>query len=104
MSLRSGTPKEFRLAYILRVKEARRRSGLTQKQIAELLKVPQPSYAKYESTQHSRLLPHDLVAPFCQICACSIAWLISGVDDAPLSQHALRSQVPIRAAELRTSA
>ena len=40
MSLRSRTIKEYRLAYILRVKEARRRSGLTQKQIAELLRVP----------------------------------------------------------------
>ena len=29
MSLKSGTSKEYRLAYILRVKEARRRSGLT---------------------------------------------------------------------------
>ena len=90
MSQRSRTPKEYRLAFVMRVKEARRRTGLTQEQIAELLQIPQPTYAKYESAnrQHGRLLPHDLVAPFCRACGCSVAWLISGVANTPLSEHA----------------
>ena len=90
MSQRSRTPKEYRLAFVMRVKEARRRTGLTQEQIAELLQIPQPTYAKYESAnrQHGRLLPHDLVAPFCRACGCSVAWLISGVANTALSEHA----------------
>ena len=82
---RSRTPKEYRLAFALRVKEARSRTGLTQVQIAELLQIPQQTYAKYESLQHSRLLPHDLVEPFCRACACSIEWIISGADDTSLA-------------------
>jgi hypothetical protein len=73
----------------MRVKESAV-DGATQEQIAELLQIPQPTYAKYESAnrQHGRLLPHDLVAPFCRACGCSVAWLISGVANTPLSEHA----------------
>jgi DNA-binding XRE family transcriptional regulator len=61
--MRSST--DFRDAFIFRVRNARKASGLTQAKIAALLEIDQGTYKMYETRS---MLPHDLIPRFCIAC------------------------------------
>ena len=64
------TNSDFNSAgFVRRVKEAREAMGWTQAVMADLLEIPLERYKKYE---HRLLLPHYLVAKFCELTGCDI--------------------------------
>lgn len=79
---RQGTSASIRTAIIGRTKEARRRSGLSQEEMAKALTeasgrhISPDTYRKWEK---AALLPHDLLVPFCDIARCDMFELLTGV-------------------------
>lgn len=66
--------------FILRTRWAREASGLTQYEIATLLQIEQPLYAKYENRS---MLPHRLMEAFCLATRIDLTWLIAEKGRGP---------------------
>jgi transcriptional regulator with XRE-family HTH domain len=66
---------EFNRGFIRRVKESREAMGWTQAFMAESLGIQLERYKKYEQRS---LLPHHLIAGFCELTGCDIHYLLSG--------------------------
>ncbi len=60
---RPSTPKQYRDAFIERVKSARIMSTKSKQAIADELKVPLDTYRTWEKRT---LLPHHMIIPFCE--------------------------------------
>ena len=73
----SDSKEEHRKAFVRRVREAREGVGLTQTDMASLLGVSQPTYAKYET--RNTMVPLYLIKRFCLACDVTIDWLVTGV-------------------------
>jgi transcriptional regulator with XRE-family HTH domain len=71
----AGTETEFKQSFLRRVQSARMAAALTQRQMAELLGIPQDKYKHYESRT---LLPHHLIGRFCTVCQVDPNWLMTG--------------------------
>jgi transcriptional regulator with XRE-family HTH domain len=71
---------EFDNSFVRRVKEAREAMGWTQAFMAESLGIPLERYKKYEQRS---LLPHYLIARFCQLTSCDIHYLMTGEHRPP---------------------
>ena len=65
----------FRAEFINRTKEARVQAGLTQQEMADILKTDQGTYKQYETRS---VLPHRHVAAFCAATHVSASWLFTG--------------------------
>lgn len=85
------TPTTYRKAFVQRVKAARIRSGKTSQDVAHSLGIPKDTYLRYETRT---LLPHHLVAAFCQLTGEEVTWLVTGArlrhDGDPDSELARR--------------
>lgn len=66
-------PSVFKAAVFVRIQEARKKSGLTQDDVAEMLGMRQSKYAKYETRS---LMPHALLAKFCEITGITLKDLL----------------------------
>ena len=75
-----NTELDFNSRFVRRVKEAREAMGWTQAVMAESLGIPLERYKKYE---HRSLLPHYLVAKFCELTGCDMHYLMTGERRAP---------------------
>jgi hypothetical protein len=71
---------DFNSSFVRRVKEAREAMGWTQAVMADSLGIPLERYKKYE---HRSLLPHYLVAKFCELTGCDIYYLMTGERRSP---------------------
>jgi hypothetical protein len=74
------TTTGFRRDFIERTRWARIGRGYTQEEAASLLGLPQDKYKQYESRS---LLPHELIAKFCLLCAIDEGWLFTAKGRAP---------------------
>lgn len=69
---RTGTPAEFRLAFIRKTKELREASHLSQTEMARELSrrakrpIVYDTYRKWEDDEGA-MLPHDLISHFCDV-------------------------------------
>lgn len=63
------TPQEFILAFVARTKNFRNSTGKTQRDMADILGIPEKTYARYESRSP---LPHHHISRFCLSCGISI--------------------------------
>lgn len=70
-----STPASFRREFCERVRAARVTSSKTAQEVAEYLGVPKDTYLRWESRA---LLPHHLIAPFCEITRTDIYRLLTG--------------------------
>jgi DNA-binding XRE family transcriptional regulator len=84
---------EYRAFFISRVKEARKKRGLTQVELAALLGLDQGTYKQYETRS---FLPHVLIHRFCLACDVHCDWLF-GAAAAPARVQKRQSK-KIRAA------
>jgi hypothetical protein len=75
-----NTEVDFNSRFVRRVKEAREAMGWTQAIMADSLAIPLERYKKYE---HRSLLPHYLVAKFCELTGCDIHYLMTGERRSP---------------------
>lgn len=66
---------EYLEAFTTRVYSAREHAGLTQQDVAHVLKTTQTAYSKYEGRS---LMPHRHIRSFCLACHVSVDWLITG--------------------------
>ena len=73
---------DFNSSFIRRVKEARETMGWTQAFMADSLGIPFERYKKYEQRS---LLPHYLVATFCELTGSEIHYLMTGERRSPPS-------------------
>jgi len=71
---------DFNSSFVRRVKEARETMGWTQAFMADSLGIPFERYKKYEQRS---LLPHYLVAKFCELTGCDIYYLMTGERRSP---------------------
>lgn len=69
-----------------RIREARKETGLTQPQMAELLDVAQRTYQNYESDR----VPWNLMGRISDISGRSLRWLLHGEDDAEPSMAVMQ--------------
>lgn len=66
---------QYRDNFAQRVFSAREHAGLTQDEIAHVLKTSQPTYNKYETRS---LMPLWHLWAFCLACRVSVEWLVTG--------------------------
>ncbi len=66
---------KFTIDFVARTKLARKRSGLTQVEVAEILRIDQGTYKQYETRSP---LPHRFVAAFCAATHTDAHWLFTG--------------------------
>lgn len=82
----TAMPKEpgatkFKDDFLARTAAAREAVPFTQDEIAEVLGMSQPKYAKYEKRTP---LPHYLIPRFCLACRIDHAWLFTGKGKGPM--------------------
>lgn len=79
VSLQKGgyvvTREENENAISARLREAREKAGLTQQDLAAILRVGHEAYRKYETRS---AFPAALVAEFCLVTTTEIEWLLTG--------------------------
>jgi hypothetical protein len=84
------------------VKEASEKADLKKGEIAEVLRVTQTTYSKYEAARAS-LMPHHLIAPFCiatrvKVSGCMIGssklWEHNSIRILGISGHQTKSREP----------
>jgi transcriptional regulator with XRE-family HTH domain len=71
---------EEKLAFINRVKQARKQRFETQKPICTILEIDQGTYKQYETRT---ALPHRYIPKFCAATGVSIEWLLTGEGQGP---------------------
>jgi transcriptional regulator with XRE-family HTH domain len=80
----STTPREYRDAFVARVRQARTDAGYTQRAVAMLLGVDARTYNNYERGRGSKepptLMPLHLIELFCVLCQVPIDWLVTGKE------------------------
>jgi transcriptional regulator with XRE-family HTH domain len=77
----STTPREYRDAFVARVRQARTDAGYTQRAVAMLLGVAASTYNDYErgrGKEPPTLMPLHLIEHFCVLCQVPIDWLVTG--------------------------
>lgn len=62
-------------AFIKRVRETRKKSGLTQAEIAKELGIDRDTYKQYELRSY---LPNKLIPKFCEVIGLRKEWLVDG--------------------------
>jgi DNA-binding XRE family transcriptional regulator len=97
----ANVPKDaaFNQSMAERVKLARERAGLTQGEVAQILKISQTGYSHYEvrpGEEAPTLMPHQYIEDFCVLTRVSVEWLITGKGSmARSSDHpSKRSRTP----------
>jgi DNA-binding XRE family transcriptional regulator len=65
----------FKSEFIARTKQARDQSGLTQQEMADILRIKQDTYKQYETRSP---LPHQYVTAFCAATHVTTQWLFTG--------------------------
>ena len=71
------------MAYYKRIRELREDSDLTQRQVAEILKMPQPQYFRYE--QGYRDIPSDILIALADLYGTSTDYILGRTDDPRFS-------------------
>ena len=74
-------PREYRDAFVARVRKARTDAGYTQRAVATLLGVDASTYNNYErgsGKEPPTLMPLHLIERFCVLCQVPIDWLVTG--------------------------
>jgi transcriptional regulator with XRE-family HTH domain len=77
----STTPREYRDAFVTRVRQARTNAGYTQRAVAMLLGVDASTYNNYErgrGKESPTLMPLHVIERFCVLCRVPIDWLLTG--------------------------
>jgi len=77
----STTPRDYRDAFVARVRQARTDAGYTQRAVAMLLGVDASTYNNYErgrGKEPPTLMPPHLIERFCVLCQVQIDWLVTG--------------------------
>jgi transcriptional regulator with XRE-family HTH domain len=77
----STIPREYRDAFVARVRQARTDAGYTQRAVAMLLGVDASTYNNYErgrGKEPPTLMPMHLIERFCVLCQVPIDWLVTG--------------------------
>lgn len=100
----TAMPKEpgatkFKDDFLARTAAAREAVPFTQDEIAEVLGMSQPKYAKYEKRTP---LPHYLVPRFCLACRIDHAWLFTGKGKGPMMPVARLAEGEIKPKRKRT--
>lgn len=72
---KASTPASFRRDFCQRVRAARINSGRSPAEVAEYLKVEKDTYLRWETRA---ILPHHLLAPFCEITRHDLYKLLTG--------------------------
>lgn len=72
---KASTPASFRRDFTIRVRAARVASGRSPAEVAQYLGVPTDTYLRWETRA---LLPHHLLAPFCEITRFDLYMLLTG--------------------------
>jgi DNA-binding XRE family transcriptional regulator len=75
---RRVTPRQYRAAFVARVRQAQKAARYPIDEMALLLGVTRDTYTKYEGRGAS-LMPHNLIVPFCLACRVSVEWLLTGI-------------------------
>lgn len=78
--------KEYRDAFIERVKFARAAAGFEPADMAKILDVKLDTYRRYEGLRTNRpptTMPNHLVTLFCTVCKVPEKWLLSGEGKGP---------------------
>jgi transcriptional regulator with XRE-family HTH domain len=79
----STTPRKYRDAFVVRVRQARTDAGYTQRAVAMLLGVDASTYNNYErgrGKEPPTLMPMHLIERFCVLCQVPIDWLVTGKE------------------------
>jgi transcriptional regulator with XRE-family HTH domain len=79
----STTPRNYRDAFVARVRQARTDAGYTQRAVAMLLGLDASTYNNYErgrGNEPPTLMPLHLIERFCVLCQVSIDWLVTGTE------------------------
>ena len=79
----STTPREYREAFVARVRQARTDAGYTQRAVAMLLGVDASTYNNYErgrGKEPPTLMPLHLIERFCVLCQVPIDWLVTAKE------------------------
>jgi transcriptional regulator with XRE-family HTH domain len=80
----STTTREYRDAFVARVRQARTDAGYTQRAVAILLGVDARTYNNYERARGGKepptLMPLHLIELFCVLCQVPIDWLVTGKE------------------------
>jgi transcriptional regulator with XRE-family HTH domain len=87
----STTPREYRDAFVARVRQARTDAGYTQRAVAMLLGVDASTYNNYErgrGKEPPTLMPLHLIERFSVLCQVQIDWLVTGKE--PRRRRGLR--------------
>lgn len=72
---KASTPASFRKNFIGRVKAARLMCNKSPDEVAKYLDIPRDTYIRYEKRA---LLPHHLIAPFCEATHMDVYKLLTG--------------------------
>jgi ribosome-binding protein aMBF1 (putative translation factor) len=83
--------KAFWQSFCARVKLARERRDLSQKDVATVLDIAQGLYKHYEIRSP---MPHHLIPKFCLLCGVSIDWLYTGRNPGFGPQPAANNDSP----------
>ena len=67
------------MGYYKRIRDLREDHDLTQRQVAEFLKMPQPQYYRYESGY--RDIPTDMLIPLADFYNTSVDYILGRTDD-----------------------
>lgn len=76
----AGASDDFDQGFIERTRVARRASGFTQAEIAELFGMKQDLWKTYETRTP---LPHRYIPRFCLAVRCDMIWLLTGKGSPP---------------------
>ena len=79
----STTTREYRDAFVARVRQARTGAGYSQRAVAMLLGVDASTYNNYErgrAKEPPTLMPMHLIERFCVLCQVPIDWLVTGKE------------------------
>ena len=80
----------FKKNLILRTRQARKSSGYTQNQMADALGIERAAYAQYERRS---MLPHSLIAEFCELTDIDCTYFLTGKNTSlPSPQYTAKQK------------